>query len=238
MNALLDLAIKAHGGLDRWSKVTSIKVDTSITGAIWYVKGRVDVLKDVVISAETKRERLSMGFPGQNKRTIFEPDRVVVQTVQGENITTRNDPKKSFEGQTFETPWDDVDVAYFSGEAMWTYLTIPFVYAQPGIETEELSPIQSDGETWRRLKVSFPENVRSHTRTQFSCFSPDGLLKRHDYTVDILGGAKALNYASDYRNVDGIVFPATRRVVAYEGDYQPVREPVLVAIDMKEISLL
>ena len=58
------------------------------------------------------------------------------------------------------------------------------------------------------------------------------------YTVDILGGAKALNYASDYRNVDGIVFPATRRVVAYEGDYQPVRDPVLVAIDMKEISLL
>ena len=29
MNALLDLAITAHGGLDRWNKVTSIKVDTS-----------------------------------------------------------------------------------------------------------------------------------------------------------------------------------------------------------------
>lgn len=61
---------------------------------------------------------------------------------------------------------------------------------------------------------------------------------RHDYTVDILGGAKALNYASDYRNVDGIIFPATRRVVANEGDYQPVKGPVLVAIDMKEINLL
>ena len=217
--------------------MTSIKVDTSITGAIWYVKGRVDVLKNVVINAETKRERLTMEFPGENKLTIFEPDRVVVQTAQGEGITVRDDPKKSFEGQTFETPWDDVDVAYFSGEAMWTYLTIPFLYAQPGFETEELSPIQSDGETWRRLKVSFPERVRTHTLTQISCFSPDGILRRHDYTVDILGGAKALNYASDYRNVDGIVFPATRRVVAYEGDYQPVIEPVLVAIDMKEISL-
>lgn len=238
MNALLDLAIRAHGGLDRWKKVNSIKVDTSITGAIWYVKGQVDVLKHVVINAETKRERLTMEFPGQNKRTIFEPDRVIVQTAQGEGITTRDDPKKSFEGQTFETPWDDVDVAYFSGEAMWSYLTIPFLFAQPGFETEEISPIQSDGETWRRLKITFPENVRSHTRTQISCFGSDGLLRRHDYTVDILGGAKGLNYASDYRNVDGIVFPATRRVVSYEGDYQPVREPVLVAIDMKEISLL
>ena len=40
MNALLDLAITAHGGLDRWNKVTSIKVDTSITGAIWYERNK------------------------------------------------------------------------------------------------------------------------------------------------------------------------------------------------------
>ena len=133
---------------------------------------------------------------------------------------------------------DDVHIAYFSGEAMWTYLTIPFLYAQPGFETEEISPVQSEGETWRRLKVTFPDNVTSHTRMQISCFGPDGLLRRHDYTVDTLGGAKGLNYASDYRQVDGIVFPVTRRVVAYKGDYQPVKEPVLVAIDMREILLL
>lgn len=130
-----------------------------------------------------------------------------------------------------------MQVAYFTSEAMWTYLTIPFLYAQPDFETEEISPIQSDGETWRRLKVTFPDNVRSHTRTQISCLGPDGLLRRHDYTVDILGGSKGLNYASNYREVDGIVFPVTRRVVAYEGDYQPVMEPVLVAIDMKEIAI-
>lgn len=63
-------------------------------------------------------------------------------------------------------------------------------------------------------------------------------MRRHDYTVDILGGAKDLNYASDYRNFDGIVFPATRRVVAYEGDYKPVKEPVLVAIDMRKITVV
>lgn len=238
MNALLDLAIKAHGGLDRWKKVNSIEVDTSITGAIWSVKGRVDVLKNVVTKAETKQERLTMDFPGQNKRTIFEPNRVVVETVQGQTITARDDPEKSFEGQTLESPWDDVHVAYFSGEAMWTYLNIPFLYEQPGFVTEEISPIQVEGEGWRRLKVTFPENIRSHTRTQISCVGPDGLLRRHDYTVDILGGSKGLNYASDYRSVDGIIFPATRRVIAYEGDYQPVRDPVLVAIDMREIRLL
>jgi hypothetical protein len=63
------------------------------------------------------------------------------------------------------------------------------------------------------------------------------LLRRHDYTVDILGGATGLNYASDYRDVDGIIVPAKRRVYAYEDDYQIVKEPLLVAIDMGEITL-
>jgi hypothetical protein len=55
--------------------------------------------------------------------------------------------------------------------------------------------------------------------------------------VDILGGATGLNYASDYRDVDGIIVPAKRRVYAWEGDYQIVKEPLLVAIDMGEITL-
>jgi hypothetical protein len=234
---LLDIALKAHGGLDRWNEVKSIRVNASITGAIWFVKGKPDVLKNVTITAETKRERLTMDIHGQDQRMIFEPDRVVIQTADGRPITERNDPRKSFDGQTLETPWDEVHVGYFSGEAMWTYLNIPFLYALPGFETEEIASIQSGGETWRRLKVTFPDSVHSHTRTQISCFGPDGLLRRHDYTVDILGGSQAVNFAYDYRTIDGIVFPVTRRVVAYEGNYQPVMNPVLVEISMKEIAL-
>jgi hypothetical protein len=39
----VNLAVKAHGGLDRWNKVKAIKV------AAWYVKGKGDFLKDVDI---------------------------------------------------------------------------------------------------------------------------------------------------------------------------------------------
>lgn len=234
---MLDIAINAHGGLDRWNRVSSIRIEASITGAIWFVKGKPDVLKDVVITAETKRERLTMEIPGQCRRSVFEPNHVVIQNDRGQPIIERHDPRKSFEGQTLETQWNDVHVAYFSGEAMWTYLNIPFLYAQPGFETEEIASIQSDGETWRRLEVTFPDSVRSHTRTQISCFGHDGLLRRHDYTVDILGGSRALNYAYNHRTFDGIVFPVTRRVVAYEGDYRPVMDPVLVDIRIGDITL-
>jgi hypothetical protein len=238
MNELLDLAVKAHGGLDRWNKVKAIKVAASITGAIWYVKSKGNCLNNVVLTAETKNERLTVDYPGQDRRARFEPNRVVLERVDGTLIEARDNPEKSFEGQERFTPWDDIHVAYFVGEALWTYLNTPFLYTNEGFVTEEIPSIQVDGETWRRLKVTFPDNVKSHTKEQISCFGPDGLLRRHDYTVDILGGATGLNYAADYRDVDGIIVPTKRRVYAYEGDYQLVKEPLLVAIDMGEITLL
>jgi hypothetical protein len=234
---LLDLAVKAHGGLRRWNEIQTIKVAASITGAIWYLKGKPDFLKNVVLTAETRDERVTIDFPGQDKRAIFEPNRVVIEKLDGTVVEARDDPEKSFAGQQRETPWDDIQVAYFCGEAMWTYLNSPFLYTREGFKTEEIAPINVESSTWRRLQITFPESVKSHTREQISCFAPSGLLCRHDYTVDVLGGAPGLNYAFDYRNIDGIVIATKRRVFAYVGDYQPVREPLLVAIDMGGITL-
>ena len=238
MSDLLDLAVEAHGGLDRWNKVKAIKVAASISGAIWYIKGKGNCLTNVVLTAETRNERLTVDYPGQDRRARFEPNRVVTERVDGTLIEARDNPEKSFEGQQRHTPWDDIHVTYFVGEALWTYLNTPFLYTHEGFVTEEIPSIQVDGETWRRLKVTFPGSVKSHTKEQISCFGPDGLLRRHDYTVDILGGATGLNYASEYRDVDGIIVPTKRRVYAYEGDYQIVKEPLLVAIDMREITLI
>jgi hypothetical protein len=237
MTELLTEAVKAHGGLDRWNKVKTIKVAASITGAIWYVKGKADFLKDVILTVETRKERVTVEFPGQDKRAIFQPNRIVIETLGGTLIEARDNPEESFAGQQRETPWNDIHVIYFVGEALWTYLNTPFLYTYEGFATEEIPSIQVDGEIWRRLKVTFPDTVKSHTREQISCFGPDGLLRRHDYTVDILGGATGLNYALDYRDVDGIIVPTKRRVYAYEGDYQLVKEPLLVKIDMGEIKL-
>jgi hypothetical protein len=234
MNDLLESAVAAHGGLDRWNQVKSITVGASITGAFWHLKGQDDALKDVRFEVDTTRERLAMEFAGRDKRSVFEPHRVVLQRRDGAPIAARDDPEKSFAGHQLETPWDDLHLAYFTGEALWTYLNTPFLYTWPGFATEEIAPIEVDDERWRRLKVTFPDHVKSHTRQQISCFGPDGLLRRHDFTIDILGGAaESLLYATGYRDVEGIVIPATRRAYASEGDDQLV----MVAIDMGEIII-
>jgi len=237
MNDLLESAIAAHGGIDRWSQVTAITVNASVTGALFHVKGKPDALKDVRFEADTKRQLLTMDYVGQDKQSVFEPSRVVIQRRDGELIDARDEPEGSFGGHQLETPWDDIHLAYFTGEALWTYLNVPFLYSWPGFTTEEITPIEVDGETWRRLTVTFPEHLKSHTREQISCFGPDGLLRRHDFTIDILGGATGMLYATDSRNVDGIIIPTTRRGYAWQGDYQRIPEPLLVAIDMGEITM-
>ena len=237
MPDLLEIAVEAHGGLARWNKVSSVKIDLSIGGAVWYVKGQPDVLKDIIMVADTERERVTTSIVGQDRTTIFEPDRVVVQRSDGTILEASDDPEASFEGQEADSPWNAIHVAYFSGEALWTYLNTPFLYTQARFAKEEIDSIEVEGETWRRLRVIFPEEVKSHTREQIFCFGPDGLLRRHDYSVDVLGGATGLNYASDYREIDGLMFPTTRRVYAYEGDYQLVPEPLLVSVDISQITL-
>ena len=232
MSDLLDNAVAAHGGLDRWNEVKSITVDASITGAVWSVKNQGDALKNVRFEVDTTRELLTMDFVGQDKRSVFEPYRVEIRRTDGGLIDARDDPERSFDGHQFETPWDDLHLAYFVGEALWTYLNTPFLYKWPGFVTEELSPIEVEEEIWCRLKVTFPDHIKSHTRQQIFCFGPDNLLRHHDFIIDVNAGAPAMLYAADYRDVEGIVIPTTRRAWLDDDQLVPA-----VAIDMREITI-
>ena len=200
------------------------------------MKGQVGALQQIRIEAELHRQELTTHFQGDDKRTTFTPDSVTLQTGAGRLLQSRANPRSSFSGQVLNSPWDELHVAYFNSYALWTYLTIPFLYTCPGFITEELEPWHEDGEIWRALRATFPEGIASHTRQQISYFGPDGLLRRHEYTVDILGGATGVNYAHDYRKVDGISVPMKRRVYSYDADKRKNPEPVLVAIDFHAIA--
>ena len=67
MSDLLEVALAAHGGLDR-------EALRELFGVIHH------------------RERLTMDFVGQDKRSIFEPSRVVIQRGDGEVVESRDDP--------------------------------------------------------------------------------------------------------------------------------------------------
>lgn len=239
MKSLLDIAIEAHGGWDRWRQLGRLSAQASIGGAMWHLKGWPDVFADVRVSIDPHRQHTEYRpFLQGGQHALFEPDRVAVVADDGKVLQERHAPREAFAGHALTTPWDALHLVYFAGYAMWTYLTAPFLFKLPGFHVEEIEPWDEDGETWRRLKVTFPADVHSHCREQVFYFGEDGLLRRHDYRVDVIGsGGTSAHYASDHRSFGGIVVPTRRRVHAIGPDNKPLRDRVLVSIDLHEVDV-
>jgi len=217
----------------------TIAVDLSVSGALFHNKGQPGLFEDGRYEAETHAQRATLkrfGAPNWNVR--FTPDRLIMETDSGRVIETRDDPRAAFAGHVNETPWDRLHAAYFDGYALWTYLTQPFLYTYPGFTVAEIEPWSENGEPWRRLRVTFPTGTVSHTREQISYFGPDGLIRRHDYAVDVLGGTVGVQYIEDHRNVDGMIMPHRRTVYPLGPGNQKIAEYVLVSIEISRVSFV
>jgi hypothetical protein len=160
MSKLRDLVIEAHGGYSRWKAFRTIEAEMSITGMVWVRKGWPDVLKSVRVTADTQTQQLSYRpFTGESLRSLYRPDEVAIESSDSVKVKSRKSPRSAFEGHKAETGWDDLHLAYFSGYAMWNYLNTPFLFLLPDITTEELTPVEENGERRRRLKVTFSPTV-------------------------------------------------------------------------------
>ena len=118
---------------------------------------------------------------------------------------------------------------------MWTYLNTPFLLARPGIESEEIEPWQDDGETRRRLKVTFPDHIATHCPEQIFHINGRGLICRIDYSAPVAGGAPTAHYLHDHRDFSGIKVATKRRALRRKPDGTSIPEPVIVAIDIADI---
>jgi hypothetical protein len=79
--------------------------------------------------------------------------------------------------------------------------------------------------------------VHSHSTEQIFYFNASGILQRHDYSVEIMGGTSSANYATEPKEFGGLIFPTKRRVYAIGPDNKPLLERVAVAIDLDRIEL-
>ncbi|GAB4071994.1 hypothetical protein KHC28_07180 [Ancylobacter sonchi] len=238
MTRLKDLAIEAHGGLQRWRQFDKVSADLVQGGVLWALKGQPHTLAGTTVTVGLKGEWASHApFGGAGRRSRFTPGRVALEADDGTVLDELLQPRASFAGHTLQTPWSELQLAYFAGCAMWTYLNMPFVLAWPGVETEELEPWQTEEGDWRRLAVRFPANIATHSAVQTLYFDGDGLLKRHDYDVEIAGNTPGAHLISDYEEVSGIKFPTRRRIFARQPDGSFSREPLVVSIDLSNIRL-
>jgi hypothetical protein len=237
MTELLDLAITAHGGLDRFHQFSSVTAKLHQGGVLWQLKGKPTVLEDCNVKVDLNREHVShWPFAPTQNRSIFTPDRVIIESPQGLVVEELLEPRQSFDGYEMETHWSDPQVAYFAGYTMWTYLTSPFILKRPGVAVQEIDTWKENGEEWRRLHVRFPDDIATHSTEQTFYFDRQGLLVRHDYEVDIQGRNAAARYLSNYVNADGIVMPGKMRIYPRGADNMPLPDPLIVSVDLSDFK--
>jgi pimeloyl-ACP methyl ester carboxylesterase len=85
--------------MPRWKQVSRFRVITSITGAIWALKGMPSLLDGVVLEGETRDQRLTITpFPQPGQYANWEPYRQTIETAGGVLVAERHDPLVSFAG--------------------------------------------------------------------------------------------------------------------------------------------
>jgi hypothetical protein len=237
MDDLLALAIKAHGGMKRWDGLSRFRSKASMSGAILDLNQRPGLLTDVVLDGDSRDQRLRMApFPSNGRYAIWQPDHQTIETTQGIVLAERRDPISSFRTPDLEPAWDDLQIAYFASTATWNYLVTPFLFARPDFVVQEIGPWSENGQVWRRLFVTYPDNVAFHSRQQTYYFDGEGSLRRVDYVVDILGSAPVVDLPTWYRVFDGIRVPTRRRVYVRKPDGSPDLESISVAVDIRRVT--
>jgi hypothetical protein len=235
MSDLLELAMNAHGGLDRWREIKTLDLRMTLTGGLFRIKGYPEGVPNVLMHIDTQRIAVDTSpWTGVGTVGHFVPDRVWITDGERHVVEDRSNPRASFAGHVRTTPWDQLQRLYFTSYALWNYLSTPFLFTRPGFELRELDPHQEGGYVWRRLLVKYPPDVPTHSNEQTCYFDEKGLLQRVDYVTDVLGGIAA-HYCYDHISFGGIVFPTLRRVVTRNENQSLLSNPTAVLLLLSDI---
>jgi hypothetical protein len=240
-NELLARVLDAHGGLANWDRVSSLTAEIALGGPFWALRGWPDAELKQTLCLDTHREHITTApFPGPNQMSVFDvdPERLAIQTTDGQVVEERVDPRSSFPPFDLKTTkWDPIQIAYFGSAANWNYLTQPFSLIYPGVEVDEIDPWHEAGETWRRLAVKFPPSNANHNAEQVFYYNTNYMLRRMDYSPDITGNALVAHYTHEPKTFDGFVFPTRRRVHLRDEEGIADQSFALITIDVSRVTV-
>jgi hypothetical protein len=236
---LLDKAIEAHGGLERFQAAGVLTAQLSCGGFAFAMRFKRGALSSFQGRVSTGDPRVELSpYPDGSKRGVLERDAVRIEAEDKTVLSERENARAAFRGLRHNLWWDDLDLLYFAGYALWNYVCAPFMFVRPGFEVAEVAPWEENGERWRRLHVRFPADIPTHSPEQDFYFDDEGLLRRLDYTAEVFGNwAKAAHYCWDHREFSGLVVPTRRKVFPRRRDGRPRPHPTLVWIEIEDVAV-
>jgi hypothetical protein len=102
--------------------------------------------------------------------------------------------------------------------------------------SEELTPWQEDGQTWRRLKVRVPSHIATHSPEQTFYFDQKGLQRRVDYRAIAAGGAMIAQYTWAHEEFSGILVPTRRSALRLTSHGRVITDPPSVTIEVLDVA--
>jgi hypothetical protein len=83
MSELLDLAIEAHGGMQRWEHIQTFSAHLTVTGPLLTMKGVTGILGqpggEVLYRGDAHSQRATISpFKATGRRGVFAPDRTAI----------------------------------------------------------------------------------------------------------------------------------------------------------------
>jgi hypothetical protein len=235
---ILDRAVEAHGGLERFERTEQVSADLHLSGLAFPLRFQRGAFSDYTGTVSTRRPYAVLApHPEPGKRGVFDDGDVRIETDDGAVVAERKNARAGF-GLRQNLWWDDLDLLYFGGYALWGYVVAPFIFTRPEYEVEEIEPWREDGEEWAGLRVRFPDGVHAHSQEQRYYFGPDGLIRRNDYTAEVFGfWARAAHYCYDYRDFGGFKIPTRRYAMARGPGGRPVRALKMVKIAVDDVRV-
>ena len=237
LHSLLEEALEAHGGHDRWRRFKGIASTIRTGGKLWELKGAPLIPVPRRATSEFHRQWTQVTPFGEPDWTMtWTPEHVEITAGDGSIIAARDNGREAFD-RSFDGQWDPLNLAYFNGYAMWTYHAMPFVFGEPGYEARDVAPIAHEGATLRGVAVRSRKASTATPANSASTSAADGLLRRHDYTVDVWADTPAAHFTFDYVDVDGLKYPTRRSVFTIKPDGTLDRDFNAVTIELSDYAL-
>jgi hypothetical protein len=203
---ILDRAIEAYGGEERWRSIDEIEARVSCSGLLFRWK-RGHGYDDLSLKAKVWEPWCRLApVDKRGSLGILDGHDVRIETPAGELVDERHYAREKFPyGRRF-FHWDLIDVVYFTAYAFWNYLTLPALLIRDDVKWKQI------GES--TLESNFPDWIPTHCRHQKFHFDPEtGLLSQYDYTAEVFGGFAKASHVIEHAESDGVVYTSDRHIM-------------------------
>ena len=228
-------ALAAYGGADRWRKARAAEATVTVGGLLFRLKRRMPAPR-ARVRTEIWRPYTRIDPIGSSGAIgVLEDPDVRLEAPGGEAVAHRRGARDYFPYGRRWFSWDELDLAYFMGYALWNYFALPALLLRDDVTWTEVS----EGV----LKPRFPAHLPTHGRDQRLLFDREtGLLRRYDYRPEVVVGMIPLtvgNLVLEHAVWEGIPYPSKRRVTQIRhGDGRLLGRPVMVTIEVEGWRLL